>query len=120
MATIKLGKPPKSIKHTVTFTMLDGSKGQIECEFRYRTRREFGELLKASMSDQAEPTDIADLMARGVEANARYLGEILLGWDLDEEFKLSALEQLCDEVPAAALAIIGAYRDAMVEGRLGN
>lgn len=121
MATIKLGSPPKSIKHPVTFTMLDGTEGRIECEFKYRTKREFGAFVKSAMDDGSEPPeDIEALMSRSVESNAAYMEQILLGWDLDEKLSRKALEQLCDEVPAAALAIMNAYRAAMVEGRLGN
>ena len=42
MATIKLGNRPKAFKRIVTFDMLEGGKGSIECNFRYRTRSEFG------------------------------------------------------------------------------
>lgn len=100
--------------------MLNGSTGRIECEFKYRTRREFGELLESITSDAQEPSGAAELMARGVEANAAYLEQVLLGWDLDEKLGRPALEQLCDEMPAAANAILEAYRLAIIEGRLGN
>lgn len=120
MATIKLGSPPKSIKRTVTFPMLDGTEGQIECEFKYRTRREFGEFIQGLTKDAKQPDSFAELMAKGVEANGEYLEQVLLAWDLDEKLSRKALEQLADELPAAAQAILDAYRMAIIEGRLGN
>ena len=59
-------------------------------------------------------------MSKTVDKNADYLADILDSWDLDEKLSRDNLVQLCDEVPAAAAALMEAYRIATVEGRLGN
>ena len=46
--------------------------------------------------------------------------KIANGWDLEDEFNLDNALKLCDELPAAATAIMQTYRAAIVEGRLGN
>ena len=46
---IKLGNRPKSFKRIVTFDMLEGGKGSIECIYKYRTRSEFGVFVDALM-----------------------------------------------------------------------
>ena len=57
-------------------------------------------------------------------ANARAadsLLDVLIGWDLpDQPLTPGTAMQLIDELPAAGLAILSAYREAITEGRLGN
>lgn len=126
MAKIKLGARPKSFKKTVTFPMLDGTEGTIVCEFKYRTKKEFGQFIDRIFKDAGDDSTVADaatlasVMSKTVDKNADYLAEILDSWDLDEKLSRDNLVQLCDEVPAAAAAVMEAYRIATVEGRLGN
>jgi len=132
MAKIKLGTKPKNFKHTVTFPMLDGSVGQIEVTYKYRTRTEFGalvdEMAKAAReSAEAAQKSLADdgisleaIEQQGAAMNARYLMKVVEGWNLDEPFSEEAAQQLADELPAAVAAIVDGYRVAITEGRLGN
>lgn len=126
MAKITLGKRPANFKRLVSFTMLDGSVGNIEVTFKYRTRSEFGAFID-SMLEAAGKTPSAEgdfkmkeLMSKTVEANADYLLQVVEGWNLEYEFGRDTAQQLCDEVPAAANAIMESYRAAIIEGRLGN
>ena len=126
MTKIVLGKRPKSFKRTVTFPMIDGTQGSIECEFKYRTKREYGEFIdRMTRSDKAaEPTQdqsgLQDLLTKTVEINADYLLDVLEGWNLDVKLSRETLQQLADELPAAAHAVMAEYRAVIVEGRLGN
>ena len=108
--------------------MPDGSTGAIRVEYVYRTRAEFAALLD-EMADAAraeqgaeveQPMTVSSVYAGRTLANAKYLGRILAGWNLDEEFGPAALEQMCNELPGVAGAIIADYGQAMAEGRLGN
>lgn len=129
MATVKLGNRPKSFTRKVSFEMLDGSIGKIEVTYKYRTKKEFGELYDAMMakrtdlaSEAAAPKQflLANALASGSEHDAAYLAELVEGWNIDQAPTHEAFVQLCNELPAASGAIINAYRDAIVEGRLGN
>lgn len=123
---VKLGNRPETFKKTVTFKFLDGSDGQIDCTFAYRTKTEFGQFIDAMSDDAGEdrPADekfsMADLMTKTVGKNADYLLKALKEWDLDVPLNAETANQLCDELPAAATAILEAYRAATVEGRAGN
>lgn len=124
MAKIVLGKRPEFITRNVSFSMPDGSEATIECRFKYRTRKEFGKFLADMMAPKlnadSDKVTIDAVIAQAVDQNAHYLGEILVGWDLDEELNPESLEQFADELPAGARSIMDAYAGAISEGRLGN
>ena len=124
MAKLILGQPPKSFKRAVTFKMIDGTDAVIECEFKYRTRKEFGEFIDGIFKDADEPStgefSMKKLMERTSSKNAEYLEAVLLGWNLDVDLDKTALEQMADEFPNAVSTIMEAYRTAVLEGRLGN
>ena len=128
MAKIKLGNRPKNFKKVVSFDMLDGTKGTVEVSYKYRTRKEFGAFLDALFSDAGvKPTPdkdekvlIEEIMGKAVDSNSDYIMQVADGWNLDEGFDRATVQQLCDELPGAAGAIMETYRLAITEGRLGN
>jgi len=128
MAKIKLGSTPKSFKRTVTVDMLDGTKGSIECDFKYRTRTEFGAFLDEIFKDAGvapevgtdEKVLIAEVMSKTRDTNADYLIKVLDGWNLDDELNKANLQQLCDEFPGVSNSIMETYRVAVTEGRAKN
>jgi len=127
MAKISLGKTPKSFKRVITVDMLDGTKVSIECEFKYRTRTEFGAFLDGIFADAGvKPTDtdekvaIAEIMEKTRDTNADYLIQVLDGWNLDDELNKANLQQLCDEFPGVSNSIMETYRTAVTEGRTKN
>lgn len=122
MAKIKIGNKPKNFKKTVTFPMLDGTQGEIECVFKYRTRTEFGQFIDSIFSGAQSSADfkMAEIMEKARDKNAEYLAQVLDVWNLDEELSLANLQELADECPGAVVAIMEDYRAAIIEGRLGN
>ena len=46
---VVLGQRPDKIVHVVEFPLPTGEAGAVECHFRYRTREEFGALLKSEI-----------------------------------------------------------------------
>jgi hypothetical protein len=125
MSKIKLGSRPKSFSKVVKFPMLDGSTGTINVTYKYRTRTEFGEFIDALMSAADKKSEdgefsMAELMEKTAGANADYLLQVIEAWDLDEDFNRSTVQQLANELPAAAIAVMETYRSACTEGRLGN
>lgn len=127
MAKIKLGSRPKSFTRVVKFPMLEGGEGSIECTFKYRTRSEFGVFIDALVEsagakpkEDGEKFSMEELMERTAGQNAKYILDVLESWNLDEDLNQANVQQLADELPAAAAAIMETYRTACVEGRLGN
>lgn len=124
-AKIKLGATPKNFKKTVTFPMLDGTEGSIEVVYKYRTKTEFGEFIDklmdgAKVEQGGEKFSMEKLMAQTAGSNAEYLMQVIEGWNLDVELTHESAQQLANEIPAAAAAIMETYRSAVTEGRLGN
>jgi len=137
MARIRLGARPKTLAHTVTAPLPDGTDGKVAITYTYRTRKEFAALLDEvfgsgsagaeSGAEQGAAADvaagqatIAEAMQRGLEANADYISRIAEGWDLGVPFDRPHIEQLCDELPGVALAIMADYKRLINEGRAGN
>lgn len=128
MSKITLGKRPQNFKKVIKFPMLDGTTGSIQVTYKYRTRSEFGQFIDQMMADAgavrgSDPDaefSMAELMTKTAGANADYLLEVIEEWNLDEPLSKDAAQQLADEVPAAAMAIMETYRLAITEGRLGN
>lgn len=130
MAKVILGKRPKNFKSKVAFPMLDGEEGIIEVSYVYRTKTEFGALIDdlfqeagvkpAGTDAESQNFSLEESLRRTRDTNADYLMRVMDGWNLDEEFSRENVAQLCDEIPAAAMAIMNQYRAAITEGRLGN
>lgn len=130
MAKIALGARPKNFKTIVTIPMLEGGEGTIEISYLYRTRTEFGKMIDSLMDDaQIIPTgsseteqkfSLEEALGKTKDTNADYIMKVADGWNLDVEFSRASVAQLCDELPAAAMAIMNTYRNAITEGRVGN
>jgi len=124
MATIKLGNKPKNFKRIVKFPLLEGGEGSIECNYKYRTRSEFGSFIDkvveasgAGEKPEGEKFSMAELMERTAGQNASYIMDVLDGWSLGEQLTKANVQQLADEFPAAASAIMETYRSACLEGK---
>ena len=124
MPKITLGKTPKTFAPaTVSFKLPDGGEATIECTFKYRTRKQFGEFLQSAFStegDELASPDIGTIISKSVEKNGEYLVAVLDRWNLDEPLTVESAAQLADEVPAAVASIMAAYRTAVMDGHLGN
>lgn len=124
---IKLGQRPEAFKaFAVKFTMPDGTEEAIEVTFKYRTRKEFGKMLNEMFANAGRdkpsegPTDFELLFAGASSKNAEHLLYSIKSWNLEIPLNKESVEGLCDEYPAAAVALMGAYSGACNEGRLGN
>ena len=124
MAIIKLGNKPKNFKRIVKFPLLEGGEGSIECTYKYRSRSEFGAFIDkvveasgASEKPDGEKFSMAELMERTAGQNASYIMDVLDGWNLGEQLTKANVQQLADEFPAAASAIMETYRSACLEGK---
>jgi hypothetical protein len=123
---IKLGQRPKTFKpFSVKFPMPDGETGVIQATYKYRTRVEFGKLMNevfGGVEDRATEgkVDFEKIFESMGDKNADYLLECLDSWNLTEPLTKQTLLQLSSEIPAASVALMTSYREACVDGKLGN
>jgi hypothetical protein len=127
---IKFGVRPKTFKSKVVVSLPGEEEGVIEVVYKYRTRKEYGDFMdsvlegqksKASlMTDDQVMLSIASILQQKSGENADMILQIAEGWDLEYEFTYENVAQLCDELPGVAMAVVLAYREACIEGRLGN
>ena len=128
MAKITLGNKPKTFKKfPVKFTMPDGTSGQINVAFKYRTRAEFGvylnDLFKSGDVEKPEgdeKLDFVKLFATTTDKSVAQLLDAIDSWDFEYELSKETLAQLGDELPVVLSALGAAYNAACTEGRLGN
>lgn len=120
------GARPETITAPVSFVRVTGEVAEMDCKFKYRTRREFGELWdEVSNANVPQPAEgekfsFANLADRGLEFSAERTLKYLVGWGVEIELNKAALVQLFDEEPNAAAAFWDAYRAALVDGRVKN
>lgn len=128
MAKIVLGQRPEKFSRKVRFPMLDGTEGVILCDFKFRTKSEYAKLvddLNASIdvepaAEGAKLPGFEEITRMAIAKNAGYMMDILVGWDVAGELNAENLQELADTYPAAAIAIMDAYRIGSIEGKLGN
>ena len=132
MAKIKLGDRPKNFKRVIKFPLLEGGEGAIEVVYKYRTRKEFGQFIDTLVdavkakniavdsAGDGEKFSMTALMEKTAGANADYIMQVMEDWNLEADFSAANVQQLADEFPGAANAIMETYREAITEGRLKN
>ncbi len=123
---IVLGQRPGNFTMPVKFKSIMGQELQITCTYKYRTVPEFGDLVDrhhaagSAAAMQMQEKTYAVACAERVEANARYLADVLEAWDLDVPLNHANLVELCATLPGALSAIVDRYAEAIKEGRSGN
>lgn len=119
------GKRPDTVTASVKFTSVTGVEVDIECQFKYRTRKEFStlwdEVSEPVMGNVTDPDfSYAGLANKGLKVNAERTLQYLAGWPLELELNAENIIQLFDEEPDAPAAFWDAYRQALTKGRQGN
>ena len=131
MAKLQLGKPPKTFKLKVEIPLLDGGTADVTFDFKYRTRKEFGEYVDNFIKEATKPdakkkkseakeVTLVDILASEDDSNITYILQVAEGWDLEDEFNESSVRQLITEYPSANIAIGEAYAQALTKGRTKN
>ena len=127
MAKWKFGAPPKNFPGTIKFKDLNGVAQEFEVTFNFRTRKEFGALFdemtaaaKGRGLKDKEDLSMSEIMDATTGDNGQYLLKAISSWELEDDLNEANAERLSNEFPAAANAIMEAYRSACLDGRLGN
>jgi hypothetical protein len=130
MPKITLGSQPKTFLRDIKVPLLDGSIGEVKMCFKYRTQTEFAQFIDelveagATLAQSTEDMGVKSGLAREIVLLPKQHTESILriaeGWNLDKDFSRPNIQQLCEELPGVANAIINEYRACIREGRSGN
>ncbi|CRI56407.1 phage tail assembly chaperone [Pseudomonas sp. CCOS 191] len=127
MAKIKIAQNP-TFTAVVQVPRIGGEPVPVEFQFRYMDR-----VVLASMFDrwnkardawadeaQADGASWEEVTAGEIALQAEQLGEIITGWDLEDEFSQDAIVELVRTCTGAPKAVTDAYQAAYNPARLGN
>lgn len=125
-AAFIFGKRPETVTSAVKFTSVTGAEVDIECQFKYRTRKELAQLWdeisapSGAAKQDAEDFSYERMFGAGMEIDAERTLKYLVGWPLEIALDAAGLIRLFDEEAGAAKAFWDAYRSVILAGRLGN
>ena len=93
-----------TFKAKVPVPISGGNPVDVEMVFRHRTKKELSEFANS----REKKTDTETFM------------DMVVGWELSDEFTSTNVELLLENYIGAALATYRAYFDEMVKAKLGN
>lgn len=127
MAKIKIAQNP-TFSAVVQIPRIGAEPVPVEFQFRYLDRVALAEMFdqwnKArdawAAKAQEEGVSWKDATTAEIKLQADQLKDIVVGWDLDDEFSDDAILDLVRTCTGAPKAVIDAYQAAYSPARLGN
>lgn len=127
MAKIKIAQNP-TFTAMVQVPRIGTEPAPVEFQFRYMDRVALSALFdrwnKArdawAEKAQSDGATWEEVTKGEIALQAEQLGEILTGWDLEDEFGPEAIADLVRTCTGAPKAVIDAYQAAYSPARLGN
>jgi len=127
MAKIKIAQSP-TFTAVVQVPRIGGEPVPVEFQFRYLDRVALAEMFDSwnqardawAAKAQEDGAGWKDATAAEIELQAEQLKQILVGWDLDDEFSDEAIHALAQTCIGAPKAVIDAFQNAYSPVRLGN
>lgn len=127
MAKIKIAQNP-TFTAPVQVPRIGGEAVPVEFEFRYMDRVTLAGMFdrwnkaRDAWAEKAKEQDASwEVVTAGeITLQAEQLGEIVAGWDLEDEFSQEAILDLVRTCTGAPKAVIDAFQAAYSPARLGN
>lgn len=127
MPKIKIAQNP-TFTAEVQVPRIGGEAVPVEFEFRYMDRVTLAGMFdrwnkaRDAWAEKAKEQDASwEVVTAGeITLQAEQLGEIVAGWDLEDEFSQEAILDLVRTCTGAPKAVIDAFQAAYSPARLGN
>lgn len=103
MAKLKLNPEP-TFKAKVGIPVPGSRPAEVLFTFKHRTRDE----VIAWVEGSRDATDVDSVL------------DVVVGWELEDEFNRENVERLCNNYPGSGLVIISAYLDELRGARVKN
>ncbi|MGE8436823.1 MAG: phage tail assembly chaperone [Pseudomonas palmensis] len=127
MAKIKIAQNP-TFSAVVQIPRIGAEPVPVEFQFRYLDRVALAEMFDQwnrardawAAKAQGEGVSWKDATAAEIDLQVLQLKEIVVGWDLEDEFGDEALAELVRTCTGAPKAVTDAFQSAYAPARLGN
>lgn len=127
MAKIKIAQNP-TFSAEVKLPRVGAEPVPVEFQFRYLDRVALAEMFDRwnktrdawAAKVQEDSPSWKEATAAEIELQAEQLKDIVVGWDLDDEFSEEAILDLVKTCTGAPKAVTEAYQSAYSPARLGN
>ena len=127
MAKIKIAQNPK-FTAVVQIPRIGAEPVPVEFQFRYQDRVALAEMFdqwnkaRDAWAEKAKEEGVSwkDATDAEIKLQADQLKDIVVGWDLDDEFSDDAILYLVRTCTGAPKAVIDAFQNAYSPARLGN
>ncbi|MGN7901478.1 phage tail assembly chaperone [Pseudomonas sp. 22373] len=127
MAKIKIAQNP-TFTALVQVPRIGGEAVPVEFQFRYMDRVALSAMFdrwnkaRDAWTEKAQKDGATweEVTAGEISLQAEQLGEIVTGWDLEDEFSAEAIADLVRTCTGAPKAVIDAFQSAYSPARLGN
>ena len=103
MAKLKLNPEP-TFKAKVGIPVPGSRPAEVLFTFKHRTRDE----VLAWVEGSHDATDVESVL------------DVVVGWELEDEFNRDNVERLCNNYPGSGLVIVSAYLDELRGARVKN
>ena len=125
MAKFKLIQKP-TFKAPVMIQRAGYNAEKVEFEFKYLDRTALAELYTGwnerhdELSKLVGDMDLKAFTAAQIALQADQLLDVVVGWDIEEEFTPENVRILVNSINSATKAVLNAYAEAFSEARMGN
>ncbi len=127
MTKIKIAQNP-TFAAVVLVPRIGAEPAPVQFQFRYMDRLALSAMFdrwnaaREDLADKARKDGVTweDVTTGEIALQAEQLGEIVTGWDLEDEFSPEAIADLVRTCTGAPKAVIDAYQEAYSPARLGN
>lgn len=127
MAKIKIAQSPE-FTAVVQVPRIGAESVPVEFQFRYMDRLALSAMFdrwnkaRDAWTEKAQKDGATweEVTAGEITLQAEQLGEIVTGWDLEDEFSADAILDLVRTCTGAPKAVLDAYQAAYNPARLGN
>ncbi|MCX2891619.1 phage tail assembly chaperone [Pseudomonas sp. DCB_BI] len=127
MAKIKIAQNP-TFAAVVQVPRIGAEPAPVEFQFRYMDRLALSAMFdrwnkaRDAWAEKAQKDGATweEVTTGEIALQAEQLGEIVTGWDLEDEFSAEAIAELVRTCTGAPKAVIDAFQSAYSPARLGN
>ena len=128
MAKYKFGSKPKTFSKNIKWKEVDGNSLELQIVFNTATSDECAEMITVmfdTVNKERGGVEVADMSIKDIvktnrQGAADFLLKVINSWELEDDLTRDNVLRFMNEQPGGSEAAITAFRDACMQGRMGN